>query len=506
MTKKQHDYVIVGGGTAGIMLGYLLKKYDFDVVVLEAGEDKDEDPNIKNIYPLSYLEDNFHNEYFWLENGKPNPLLPMDQNHYSGGRLWGGSSSINESIYWRGAQYIYDQWGGLFADHDFCTETFRKLETYHGSTQNPHLRGKHGPFHVTQTPAYPIGEKYAQALHDVLKQDYGINVPIVEDIHTLNGPAIGTTAQFFLDPISLTRMSTSRALLKNRKSLLKIISNATATKILFERKTAVGVQYIHQGQTEKIYASKKVIVCAGPRSPILLMHSGIGDREHLLSLGIELVHENPYVGQNLTNHLVLRLPLRVPVEDNREISQKIHFKRSCGHSAIPNPLEKDESDIALGIAVLSNKPGEANISSILLKPASRGYVSITSKDPLHPITVDTNYLSEPEDLDALEAALNLQEKIINHLQNLYPGYALMADIKDKTNYVKENTRHIHHWSGTCQIGKVLDEHLNVKGTQNLMVADTSIFPVITRGQNYAAALLIGTAAFTEITKIRDWGF
>ena len=82
-----HDYVIVGGGTSGIVLGYLLEKYGYDVIVLEAGEDKDNDPNILYTKSFYNLEDQYHNEYFWLENGKPNPRLPNDLNHYSGGRV-----------------------------------------------------------------------------------------------------------------------------------------------------------------------------------------------------------------------------------------------------------------------------------------------------------------------------------------------------------------------------------------------------------------------------------
>src|SRR5664279_1476106 len=109
---ERHDYVVVGAGTSGITLAYLLHKHGMDVVVLEAGEDRDHDPNIHDLKSFHGLESHYRNEYFWPENGRPNPRLPADGNHYSGGRLWGGSSSINEAWYWRGSQFIYDRWAG----------------------------------------------------------------------------------------------------------------------------------------------------------------------------------------------------------------------------------------------------------------------------------------------------------------------------------------------------------------------------------------------------------
>ena len=503
--EERHDYVVVGAGTSGIALGYLLHKYGRDVVVLEAGEDKDDDPNIHDLKSFHGLESHYRNEYFWPENGRPDPRLPADANHYSGGRLWGGSSSINEAWYWRGAQFIYDRWGGLFADEAFCTDVFRKLETFHGTSQALGARGDRGPFSVTQGAAYPIGEKFIAALHSVLKDDYGLYVPVVDDMHAVNGPAMSVRAQHFVDLADRKRVSTSVALLKKRGSTLAIKSQATALKIIFEGKKAVGVRYLHRGETKTIGANKKVIVCAGLRSAFLLMHSGIGD-EALGELGIAMTHVNREVGRNLTNHLLLPTKLKVPTGDNKHIAEAMHFKGLTAVSAFPDPKRGDLSDIDFELTMLSTAPGEAVLACFFLNPESRGQVSICSSDPLHPVVVETNYLSAPEDTARLERALEVVEKVTDRLAAAHDGYRRVSDLSDKKTYVRNNAVHVHHWTGTCQIGKVIDEHLDVLGVENLMAADTSSIPEIVRGHTYAPALLIAAAAFVELTGIEEWDF
>lgn len=505
-SEEKHDYVILGAGTSGIALGYLLEKYGKDVVVLEAGEDKDHDPNIHNLKSFYGLEAQYRNEYFWLENGRPNPRLLSDGNHYSGGRIWGGCSSVNEAWYWRGTQYIYDQWGGLFADRSFCKDAFRKLETFHGVSQNPDARGDHGPFDVTQGPAYPIGEKFVAALHSVLKDDYGIEVPIVDDLHTVNGPALSVRSQHFINLSDKKRVSTSISLLKRRKNGLDIRSQATALKVLFEGTKAVGVRYLHQGETKTMSANKKVIICAGQRSSCILMHSGVGDGKHLSQLGIPITYDSPEVGRNLTNHLMFVTRMKVPPADNKDIAEALHFKGLTSVSAFPDVRRGDLSDIDFEITTLSPSPGEAVLACFFLNPDSRGHIAICSSDPLHPIVVETNYLSAPEDVAKLERALEVIEKVTDQLSANHEGYKRVSDLSDKSSYIKNNAVHVHHWTGTCQIGKVLDEHLNVLGVENLMVADTSSIPEIIRGHTYAAALLIASAAFVEITGVKDWDF
>jgi choline dehydrogenase-like flavoprotein len=133
-------------------------------------------------------------------------------------------------------------------------------------------------------------------------------------------------------------------------------------------------------------------------------------------------------------------------------------------------------------------------------------VSICSSDPLRPVVVETNYLSAPEDAAKLERALEIVEKVTDRLSATHSGYQRESDLSNKAWYVRNNAVHVHHWTGTCQIGKVIDEHLDVLGVENLMIADTSSIPEIVRGHTYAPALLIAAAAFVELTGITKWDF
>ncbi len=338
-----------------------------------------------------------------------------------------------------------------------------------------------------------------------MKDAYGLEVPVVDDMHTVNGPALSVRAQHFVNLADKQRVSTSVSLVKRKTSRIAITAQATALNILFDKKKAIGIRYLHGGETKNIYADRKVIVCAGPRSPFLLMHSGIGD-ESLRQHGIAMVHGNAEVGRNLTNHLLLLTKMKVPPADNKDIAEALHFKGLTAVSALPDPARANLSEIDFELTVLSAAPGEAFVACFFLNPDSRGQVSICSSDPLHPVVVDTNYLSAPEDTAKLERALEIVEKVTDRLAATHDGYHRVSDLSDKKSYIRNNAVHVHHWTGTCQIGKVIDEHLNVFGVENLMVADTSSIPNIVRGHTYAPAILIAAAAFTELTGIREWDF
>jgi hypothetical protein len=219
-----------------------------------------------------------------------------------------------------------------------------------------------------------------------------------------------------------------------------------------------------------------------------------------------MTHLNPDVGRHLTNHLLLPVKLKVPPADNKEIAEALHFKGLTAVSAFPDPKRGNLSDIDFEFTMLSTAPGDAVLACFFVNPESRGHVSICSSDPLHPVVVETNYLSAPEDSARLERALEVMEKVTDRLSVRHDGYRRVSDLADKKSYVRNNAVHVHHWTGTCQIGKVIDEHLDVLGVQNLMVADTSSIPEIVRGHTYAPALLIAAAAFVELTGISEWDF
>jgi GMC oxidoreductase len=181
------------------------------------------------------------------------------------------------------------------------------------------------------------------------------------------------------------------------------------------------------------------------------MHSGIGD-ETLSQYGISMTHVNAEVGRNLTNHLLLPTKMKVPADDNKDIAEALHLKGLTAVGAFPDPQRGDMSDIDFELTVLSPSPGEAVLACFFLNPESRGHVSICSSDPLHPVIVETNYLSAPSDIGKLERALEVVEKVTDRLSATHGGYQRVSDLSDKKSYVRNNAVHVHHWTGTCQIG------------------------------------------------------
>jgi len=498
---EKHDYIIVGGGTAGLTLGYLLNKYHHDVTVLEAGPDKDNDPNITGFFPIGQLETNYRNDYFWLENESG---TRSNQNHYSGGRLCGGGSSVNSAVWLRGNLKNYAKWGGLFADEVFLRNAFDSVENYVGVSQG--TRGTGGPLPITQqTQVEPLADKWAEGLKGAYSNDYGINVPIVDDWNVVNGPAISTAGQSSLVGGSFTRASSSISLIKGTGSDLDIRKKATVTKILFKCKKAVGVEYIQDGKCKKMYARKKVIVCAGPRSSSILQYSGVGDQSYLSSLGVSPVIHNPEVGKNLENHREFFIKIACNPADNAIISDNsvpasVAFQNFSGWNGLPDPAG-DPNEVAFSINPLNIAgAGATYLFGILGNPGSRGEVDILSNDPLAPICPVLNTFDDPEDIEKAKRLLEVMIKATEYIHdNIDPSYVVETDVSDLDKLVRENNDHPHQWNGTCRIGDVVDSNLHVMGAENLMVADLSVgispFALATQ----AAAYMVGTVAYSIIT-------
>lgn len=240
-------------------------------------------------------------------------------------------------------------------------------------------------------------------------------------------------------------------------------------------------------------------MCAGIRSAKLLQLSGIGDKTDLETAGVDVVHNNPHVGKNLTNHLLLTIIATVNPADNQDISASLPFKQLSGLGAVPDPNAVDRHDRHLEFGVINPAPGIAAFAIILNKPESRGYQKIVSSDPLAPLVVDFGYLTENIDHGRLVTGLEIMKKTIEKMAETDPSYKVISDISKPSDYVTNNASHIHHWSGTSAMGSVVDQHLNVIGVKNLMVADVSVSPTTVRGHTHAAAILIGAVAYTEIT-------
>lgn len=507
--RECRDYVIVGGGTAGIVCGYLLHKDGKDVVVLEAGEDYDTNPEIVNAKPIGALEGGFLNYFFWNTQTQPNANMPNERhNHMTGGRALGGTSTTNDQIYWRGTTDEYAQWGGLFANSSYVTNVFKSLETYSGVTQNPADRGNSGPFFVRQTDLVPVGTKMAQALQNalLLPQFGARNIPIVPDFNATNTPAISAQAQVWIRPTGPNvgeRQSTSIVLLKNKASSLEVRKKATVLRIIFDavRQKAKSVEYLLDGKVYRVHARKSVILAAGARSCAILMRSGYGPQALLTANNIPVIYDNPDVGVGLRNHLFVTPQFSCPAADNQLVArpQGTPLNKDLAlMGAVPAPQDV-ATKRSLEYTVINAATGVGVMAIILNDPESAGTVKVFTNDPLHELIVDMPSLAAPSDINRMVEAVKIYKEMINST----PGYGFITPIPvtdaDIAAYVRNNANHIHHYTGTCAVGPVVDSHLRLKGMSKILVADASIERPSIHGHTYASACLIGAVAYTELT-------
>lgn len=517
-TKLEADYVVIGGGTAGLTLAYLLKKSGHDVVVIEAGRDASADSAIKNHGTLNSLEVNKRNEYFWV--GDAHPLPPtvstatnVHANHYSGGRILGGTSAVNDGIWWRGQDSSYAAAGGLFADFNYLDNMFKSLESYSGPVNTPGDRGTSGPVDIVAGPTLggvlqtsTTSLKFSQAVTQTYSTYYATTIPNVLDLNLTQGPCTSSIGQHTGNPVTLERESSATAFLTTPVGLsLDIRTNAQVLQINFKinelgESVAKSVSYLQEGQVVKMCARRKIILSAGHNSPAILMHSGIGDQSILQPLGIDVIYHNPQVGKNMKNHAAVQFLLRANPADTAQIFTYPNlFKNICGVASLPetgNPNSNNGRDYQ--VALVAAAPGVVAALLILVNAQSTGTVSIVAKDPLVPPVVDLNYLSDSRDRQSFLNGITMIDRMAQAMNAIDPAYGMLSNISNPNAFITANLSAFHHWHGQCRVGDVVDQNLDVIGVKGLMVADLTIFP-LTDGNTQAMGYAAGAAAYTLLT-------
>lgn len=490
-----------------------------DVVVIEAGRNVDEDPNILNAKPLNQLEVNYRNQYFWTGDAEPLTAAEIRStnvhaNHYSGGRVLGGTSSTNDTIWWRMQQPTYNQAGGIFANSVYMDKIFKAIETYTGTSQSPAKRGTNGPIETTQGPTIagvlqtnPISVKFNQAVQTVFQNDYSIAIPNVVDSNVVNGPFVSNYLQLSVNPTTLQRSSASIGLLKSKiGKKLDIRLDAQVTKIGFKGKRATSVTYLQNNEVHKITAKKEIILSAGHLTPSILLQNGIGDATLLKSLGIKVIYDNSEVGKNLKNHIFLPFTITInPADAATLATYPAAFKNISGEGALPEPGNPFSLGRDYQIALLGAGGNFAALLIIFVNPQSTGEVTIVAKDPLMAPVVTLNYLTQPADVNSMINAVVIAKRIMQELNAIDPTYTLLSNVSNPAAYVNANTSAFHHWHGQALIGKVVDENLKVIGVKGLRVADLTVFP-LTDGNTQTMGYAAGCAAYTLITGDQNVNF
>ena len=523
---EQYDYVIVGAGTAGCVLANRLTACGkYTVCLLEAGP-SDWNPMIH--IPAGFMKTIANPSVNWLYQSEPCPgtngrTIPMPR-----GKVIGGSSSINGLIFSRGQKMDFDVWaqkGNRGWSYDDVLPYFCRYESHENSEDN-NLRGQSGEMTITDLKwRDPLCEAFIRGAES-------IGIPRNPDY---NGAYQEGTSYVQRTSTGKLRMSAARAFLKpaRKRRNLRVITNAHATKILFDGKRATGVAYKRggvSGRSDEVHASREVIISGGTiNSPQLLQLSGIGPTNLLNNLGVEVLHNLPGVGENLRDHYGARLTARAKNVDTinelahgpklvGEIIKYFLGRRSIlelGPTLVYCFWHSDEmirnADLQISFtpasydegkqAKLDREPG-FSLAAWQQRPESLGYVRARNKNPFEKPQIQPNYLSHEEDRRVLLAGIKISRRLMNTEALApyfdyegYPGAHVQKD-DELLDVARQRSTTLYHLMGTCRMATktdptaVVDDQLCIHGLQNIRVIDASIMPSMPSANLNAAVMMI----------------
>jgi len=518
-----YDYVVVGGGTAGCVITTRLVEAGFSVLLLEAG------PTDKDIYIHMPAGMRNAQRHAFNYDGEALPGSDVPPIHTHQGRVLGGSGSINGMVYVRGSAHDYDDWEHLYG----CTGWSHKdvLPYFRRSEGNEVVSG---PMHGTEGYMPVTEHRYRHPLAMAfIKAGQEIGFPYLTDMSgATEQPGVG----FWQCTISGgKRASAARAFLQRvmDNPLLTVVTDATAQKVNIENCVARGVRYTVKNDAEiDAIAKREVIVTAGTiETPKVLMLSGVGPARHLAEFGIRVVVDNPHVGQNFQDHLMMSITAETPgirsflheangLTKIRNGLEWLTFNKygvvssnvleSGGYFDINGDGRLDSQMFVFPFYEAkrdSNSTPNQITDGMAIKvghqyPDSRGQVLLSGPKASDRTRLIGGYLSAEGDLEMQIRAFKLALKFFEApslkkiAKNVSPQ---LTDDLEIATFIKKNCTTNFHPTSSCRMGSspetsAVDLSLRVWGVKNLRVADASVMPHIVAGNTNAPTMMIAERA------------
>ena len=529
MVDERFDYVIVGAGSAGCVLADRLSADGRRRVLLLEFGGSDRSVYIQMPSALS-IPMNMP-KYNWFYHTEPEPHLGGRRMHTPRGKVLGGSSSINGLVYIRGNAQDFEGWNAQgatgWAYRDVLPYFRRAEKRQEGGDVYRGDRGKLATRYGTLSN--PLHAAWLAAGRQA-------GYPSTADVNGFQQEGFGRMDMTVADG---RRCSAANAYLRPamRRPNLKVLTHALATRIVFDGRRAVALEYTRGGAAQRVHVDGELILSGGPiNSPQLLKLSGVGPAEELRAHGIPVVHDLRGVGENLQDHLefYFQVACKEPITLYSSINLRSraligarwllrkdglgatnHFE-TCGfirsRPGVPYPdIQYHFLPMAVAYdgSTLAQEHGfQAHVGPMRTK--SRGWVRLASPDPHDKPRILFNYLSEPDDWTEMRACVRLTREIFAQTafdryrgRELQPGADVQTD-EQIDAFIRAKVESAYHPSCSCKMGSahdsmaVVDPDTRVYGLENLRVVDSSIMPSVTTGNLNAPTIMLAEKAADHI--------